>query len=103
MIPKLKGWRRTVDIDLCPQRTQHILDECDNRLTSDDVENFCQTKQVREAKVILESATESQFLSERQLTDARDYLITLITFKTGRTAVCVITNQCARTPNVVIT
>ena len=83
MILKLKGWRRTVDIDLRPQRTQHILDECDNRLTSDDVENFCQTKQVREAKVILESATESQFLSERQLTDARDYLITLITFKTG--------------------
>ena len=83
MIPKLKGWRRTVDIDLRPQRTQHILDKCDNRLTSDDVENFCQTKQVREAKVILESATESQFLSECQLTDARDYLITLITFKTG--------------------
>lgn len=47
------------------------------------MENFCQTKQVREAKVILESTTESQFLSERQLTDARDYLITLITFKTG--------------------
>ena len=83
MIPKLKGWQRTVDIDLRPQRTLHILDECDHRLTSDDVENFCQTKQVCEAKVILESATESQFLSERQLTDARDYLITLITFKTG--------------------
>ena len=83
MILKLKSWRRTVDIDLRPQRTQYILDECDNRLTIDDVENFFHTKQVREAKVILESATESQFLSERHLTDARDYLITLITFKTG--------------------
>ena len=83
VIPKLKGWRRTVDIDLRPQRTQRILDECDNRLTNQDVENFYQSKQVREAKVILESATESQFLSERQLTDARDYLIMLITLKTG--------------------
>ena len=31
--PKLKGWRRTIDIDLRTQRTQCILDEHDNHLT----------------------------------------------------------------------
>lgn len=29
-ILKLKGWRRTIDIDLRTQRTQRIFDKCDN-------------------------------------------------------------------------
>lgn len=72
VILKLKGWRRTIDIDLRTQRTQRILDECDNHLTNDHVESFYQTKQVREAYDLFESTTEAQVLTECQLTDARD-------------------------------
>ena len=72
MIPKLKGLRRTIYIDLRTQRTQCILDECDNHLTNDHVESFYQSKQVREAYDLFESTTEAQVLTECQLTDARD-------------------------------
>ena len=71
-ILKLKGWRRTIDIDLRTQRTQRIFDKCDNHLTNDHVESFYQTKQVREAYDLFEGTTEAQVLTECQLTDARD-------------------------------
>ena len=46
VIPKLEGWRKTVDIDMRPQRTKRILDECENRLTNEDVEQFHHSKHV---------------------------------------------------------
>ena len=59
-IPKLKGWRRTVDLDLRPQRTQRILDVCDNRLTNEDVDAFHKSKHVHNTKMLFQKAVNAR-------------------------------------------
>ena len=82
-IPKLKGWRRTVDLEQRPQRTRRILDECDNRLTRQDVDTFLASPLVVHAKRLFEMANKGFPMTEREIGEARDYLLCLITLKTG--------------------
>ena len=56
VIPKLKGWRKTVDIDMRPQQTQRILNECENRLTNEDVEQFHCSKHVLKISLCLRTS-----------------------------------------------
>lgn len=83
VIPKLKGWRKTVDIDMRPQRTQRILDECENRLTNEDVEQFHRSKHVLKIQSLFENVSDGHRLTEREICEARDYLLTMITLRTG--------------------
>ena len=66
-----------------PQRNQRILDECENRLSNDDVQRFHQSKHVFKVKALLEDITDEKIFTERDICEARDYLLTLITLRTG--------------------
>lgn len=80
---KLKGWRRTVDLEMRPQRNQRLLDECDTRLTIDDVEKFKGSRPVVSARKTFQKAADGMRLTKDEICEARDLLICLITIKTG--------------------
>ena len=82
VIPKLEGWRKTVDIDMRPQRTQRILDECENRLTNEDVEQFHHSKHVLKIQSLFENVSDGHWLTEREICEAHEYLLTMITLRT---------------------
>lgn len=80
---KLKGWRRTVDLEMRPQRNQRLLDECDTCLTIDDVEKFKGSRPVVSARKTFQKAADGIPLTKDEICEARDLLICLITIKTG--------------------
>ena len=49
-LPRLKGWRKTIDLEKKPQRTEDILQECDTRLTTEDVKTFHNCSLVEKTK-----------------------------------------------------
>ena len=53
-IPKLKGWRKTVDLETRPQRNQKRLDECDYWLTTQDVNLFQLSGVMQNASLVME-------------------------------------------------
>ena len=81
-ISKLKGWRKTVDLEMRPQRNRKRLDECDYRLTTQDVDAFRSSSAMVNARHLLESADQSK-LSLPELCSVRDLLITELTIQTG--------------------
>ena len=80
---RLKGWRRTVDLEARPLRNQRLLDECDTRLTTEDVEKFKASRTVATARKTFQKAASSMPLTRDEICEARDLLICLITIKTG--------------------
>ena len=72
-IPKLAGWRRTVDLEQRSQRSCRILEECDSRLTTSDVNQFLASPVVESAKAHFEYASSGRTLSTHALCEARDY------------------------------
>jgi len=80
---RLKGWRRTVDLEMRPRRNQRLLDECDTRLTIDDVEKFKGSRPVVSARKTFQKASDGLPLTKDEICEARDLLICLITIKTG--------------------
>ena len=83
IIPKLRGWRKTVDLEGKVETNQRRMDECTNRLTTKDVKTFLSSPVVISAKKNFTRAEESGILNCNEMCEARDYLITLITLKTG--------------------
>ena len=83
IIPKLAGWRRTVDLEKCSQRSRRILEECDLRLTTTDVDQFLDSPIVATGKAHFDHASSGRILSMHALCEARDYLLILITLRTG--------------------
>ena len=74
VIPKPKGWRRTINIDMRPRRTQRIIDEYKNHLANQDVEQFHSSKHVLQVKAIFDEMTEDKVMTEREMCDVRDYI-----------------------------
>ena len=83
IIPKLKGWRRTVDLEGRVNTNQRRMNECTYHLTTEDVNAFLSSPVVVSAKKVYAHAREKQTLSINEMCEARDYLITLISLKTG--------------------
>ena len=81
-ISKLKGWRKTVDLEMRPQRNRKRLDECDYRLTTQDVDTFRSSSVMVNACRLLESAGQRNFTMP-ELCLIRDMLITELTIQTG--------------------
>lgn len=82
-IPKLKGWRRTVDLERKVETNQRRMDECTNRLTTEDVNSFFSSPVVISAKKIFTKAKEKWILNCNEMCAARDSRDYLITLKTG--------------------
>lgn len=59
------------------------MNECTYRLQTDDVNAFLSSSVVANAKKIYAHARDKQILSTNEMCEARDYLITLISLKTG--------------------
>ena len=72
---KLKGWRKTVDIEMRPQRSDKRLRECHTELTNDDVKAFTLLKVVLEAEECLETARGGHALTATQQCLVRKFLI----------------------------
>ena len=72
---KLKEWRKTVDLEMRPQRGEKRLRECDTQLTNDDVKAFTLSKVVSEAEDCLENARDGHAPKAEQLCLVRDFLI----------------------------
>ena len=81
-ISKLKGWRKTVDLEMRPQRNRKRLDECDYRLTTQDVDAFRSSSAMVNACRLLEEAHQRNFTMP-ELCLIRDMLITDLTIQTG--------------------
>ena len=57
-IKHVKGWRKTVDLETRPQRTELLLDECDRILKTADVEQFLESKAVQLTKDVFTKVEE---------------------------------------------
>ena len=82
-IKRVKGWRKTVDLETRPQRTERLLDECDRTLKTADVEQFLESKAVQLTKDVFTKVEEDQVITTAEMCQARDSLICLTTIKTG--------------------
>ena len=80
---RLKGWRKTVDLDTRPQRTERLLDECFKGLKNDDVDAFLQSKPMQDCKEVFTKAQDGSDITTLEMCKVRDYLICLTTIKTG--------------------
>ena len=81
-IKKLKGWRRTVDLETRPQRNRKRLKDCDFRLTTDDVDTFWSLSVMVNASRLLESAQQRN-LTMPKLCLVQDMMIADLTIQTG--------------------
>lgn len=63
-IPKLKGWRKTVHLEMRPQRNQKCLDECDYRLTTQDVDLSQLSGVMQNASLMLEPSKHQTLLMQ---------------------------------------
>ena len=79
---KLKGWRKTVDLEMRPQRNRKCLNECDYRLTTQDVDALRLPSLMVNACHLLEEAHQRNFTMP-ELCLIRDMLITDLTIQTG--------------------
>ena len=50
VMKRVKGWRKTVDLDTRPQQTQRLLHKCFKGLKNDDVDTFLQSKPILDFK-----------------------------------------------------
>ena len=80
---KLKGWRKTVDLEMRPKLSEKRLQECDSQLTNEDVKAFTRSKIAYEAEESLQTAKDGHPLTANQLCLVRDYLIAELTITTG--------------------
>ena len=81
-IPKLKGWRKTVHLEMRPQRNQKCLDECDYRLTTLDVDLSQLSGVMQNASLMLEPSKHQTFLMQ-ELCLVRDMIIAELTIQTS--------------------
>lgn len=65
------------------EKTQRRMNECTYRLKTEDVNAFLASSVVVNAKKIFANAHEKSILSIFEMCEARDFLITLISLKTG--------------------
>ena len=70
VIPKLKDWKSTVDVDKRQQQTQQIFDKCDSRFTNKDIEQFRYSNHILETQMLFENTSDEHILSEREIADA---------------------------------
>lgn len=66
-----------------PQRTERILKECKTRVTNEEVQAFYACQHTRNACTLFMDIQNNPVLTEREIADARDYLLTIITLRTG--------------------
>ena len=83
-VKKLKGWRKTVDIEKRPEKYEKVLEETDMRLTNKDVEEFKNSEAVSAARDLLKQAEDGAELSISESSEVRDFLLCLVTIKTGQ-------------------
>ena len=50
VMKRVKGWRKTVDLDTRPQQTQRLLHKCFKGLKNDYVDTFLQSKPILDFK-----------------------------------------------------
>ena len=50
VMKRVKGWRKTVDLETRPQQTQRLLHKCFKGLKNDDVDTFLQSKPILDFK-----------------------------------------------------
>ena len=81
-IKKLKGCRRTVHLETRPQRNRKQLEDCDYRLTTEDVDAFRSSSIMVNASRLLESAQQCN-LTMSELCLVRDMMIADLTIQTG--------------------
>ena len=72
-----------MDLKQRSQRSRRILEESDSRLTTSDVNQFLTSPLVESAKAHFEYASSGRTLSTHALCEARDYLLIMITLRTG--------------------
>ena len=82
-ITNLKGWRSTIDLESRPKRNQKMIDQCDKRLTTEDVEQFKASPYIVSVKQLIDLVRSNKPLSAINMCEVRDYLIVLTTLKTG--------------------
>ena len=82
-LPKLKGWRKTVDLDMKAERSEKRPKECDTRLTTEDINAFTRSKVMLDAGELLERARDGQSLTTLELCLIRDMLLAELTITTG--------------------
>lgn len=83
-VKKLKGWRKTVDLEKRPEKYDKVLEETDMRLINRDVEEFKNSAPVSAARDLLKRAKNGEELSISESSDVRDFLLCLVTIKTGQ-------------------
>ena len=66
-----------------PQRSQKRLDECDNRLSIKNVNDFINSGIVQHAKGLVRQAAANEELTINELCEIRDYIIAILTIRTG--------------------
>ena len=79
----IPAWCRTIDLDTRPQKTEKILQTCDNRLTNDDVAKFHRSKAILQIQDLVEAAARGQQLSSIEKCEVRDYILAMLTLTTG--------------------
>ena len=82
-IKRVKGWRKTVDLETRPQRTERLLDECDKILKTSDVQQFLDSKPIQLTKDVFTKVEDDQVITSAEMCQARDFLLCLTTIKTG--------------------
>lgn len=82
-LTRLQGWRKTVDLEMRPKRSEKPLKECDTRLTNSDVKAFTLSKICLDAVQCFQDAKDGQVLTATQLCLVRDFLIAELTITTG--------------------
>ena len=72
-----------MDNELRPQRRDKILHDYDTRPSNEDVKAFRGSKNVQKGEDLFENAARGLPMTLDDVCDARNYLITMITLKTG--------------------
>ena len=55
-VKKLKGWRKTVDLEKLPEKYEKVLEETDMHLTNKDVEEFKNSEAASAARDLLKTS-----------------------------------------------
>ena len=83
IVPNLKGWKRIVDLEGRVENNQQRMNKCTYRLKRDNINMSLSSSVVVSAKKIHANSHDKYILSIIEMCKGRDYLITLISLKTG--------------------
>ena len=83
MKTSLKGWRATVDLRTQDRQVRRYLNECDDMLTSAEMEKLKTSKPYNNGLKALSNADAGKLLSVQEFLEARDLLLVKLTIATG--------------------